>query len=111
MEFERQTFRFHKRVLEGPSTKNCLLLVAFISFCNLTFGCFNLVVMHSNYVNTNDILKPQIEKQLKAMFYHQHQLLALSNQNFQLLFEHINKSIELNQTYNESEVIFKQPTR
>ena len=69
MEYERQTFRFHKRVLEGPSTRNCLLFVAFITFCNLTFGCFNLVVMHATYVNTNNILKPQIEKQLKPMFY------------------------------------------
>ena len=82
MEYERQTFRFHKRALEGPSSKNCFLLVAFIAFCNFTFGCFNLALMHSTYVNTNDILKPQIEKQLKPMFYDQYQRLELANLNF-----------------------------
>ena len=90
MEFEKQTFRFHQRVFERPCTKYCLLSIGFISFCNLAFGCFNIYLMHSNFLNQNHILKPLIEKQLKPMFYHQYDILNLENKNIDILFDHIN---------------------
>ena len=69
MEFERQAFRFHHKILVRSSTKYILLGLAFIVFCNFTFEIINLTLMHLNFVDKNSLIKTAIEKQLKTTMY------------------------------------------
>ena len=57
MEFERQVFRVHERVLSVKGASTCLLITQCIFLILTLFFAYNLQQMHSLFVNKNEYLK------------------------------------------------------
>jgi hypothetical protein len=69
MEFERSIYRVHDRILRGPNTSSCLTKLTWFFFALTVFSIFNLYVLHTYYVDDNEVLKAAMEEQLKPYFY------------------------------------------
>lgn len=75
MEFERSIFRVHEKMLKQQNCKKCLHRTQIVFGVLTVFSIFNLLMMHGVYVHKRDVLKDQIEEQLKPYFYKQYEVL------------------------------------
>lgn len=93
MEFERQAFRFHQKLLIRPATKHILSFLTFIVFCNLTFEVINLSIMHYTFVDRNHILKSAIESQLQTTMHRERFRIEEEHRQFEKTMSEINDTL------------------
>ena len=56
MEFEKQVVRIYQRILQTTGCNVIAIAIQIIVGCVMVFGCVNVGVMHSNFVNKNGLL-------------------------------------------------------
>ena len=61
MEFERQLFKVHERLLKLRGASTCLLMTQIVFFALTVFFSANLYLSHTTFVNKNHILREQME--------------------------------------------------
>ena len=72
MEFERQLFRVHERLLKLRGASTCLLMTQIVFFTLTVFFLMNFYLSHATLVNKNHILREQMESQLQIFFHHEY---------------------------------------
>jgi uncharacterized membrane protein len=94
MEFERSMFRVHEKLLKGNKQKCFLWFLQLVFFLFTVFSFVTLSLYHRLYVDSNSILKPQIEDQLRAYLHKSqmahfgqmpHKIIEINQQNFSYL--------------------------